>query len=57
MKIKIQPKLIRRITATIIDYGLYFTFFIWLITTYGEPNEDDGFSLNGKKGFGLKLFG
>lgn len=55
MKIKIQPKLLRRITATIIDYGLYFTFFIWLITTYGEPNDDDVFSLNGLKGIWIEI--
>ena len=46
MTIKTEPKLLRRTLATIIDYGLYLIFFSWLVTTYGAPNEEGGYTLN-----------
>jgi len=39
MTIIASPHLLRRYAAAIFDYGLYFAFFVWLIVTYGEPNE------------------
>ena len=46
MTIKTEPKLLRRSLATIIDYGLMFAFCIWLVTTYGVPNDEGGYTLN-----------
>ena len=46
MRVKTEPKLIRRTLATSIDYGLYLGFFIWLVVTYGVPNDEGGYSLN-----------
>lgn len=46
MIIKTEPKLLKRTLATIIDYGLYLGFFIWLVVTYGVPNDEGGYSLN-----------
>jgi len=47
--IKTQPKLLRRATASIIDYGLFLLFFIWFISTFGVPNSDGGYSANGSE--------
>ena len=50
--IKTDAKLLRRTVATIIDYGLYLIFFTWLVTTYGEPNDEGGYTLrNDPKGW------
>jgi uncharacterized RDD family membrane protein YckC len=46
MTIKTEPKLLRRSLATIIDYGLYFIFFSWLVATYGVPNDEGGYTLS-----------
>ena len=52
MTIKTEPKLLRRSTATVIDYGLYFIFFAWLVRTYGVPNDEGGYTLsNDPKGW------
>jgi uncharacterized RDD family membrane protein YckC len=52
MTIKHEPKLLRRSLATIIDYGLYLSFFLWLVVTYGEPNDEGGYTLsNDPKGW------
>lgn len=53
--IRTEPKLAKRTIATIIDYGLYFTFFIWAVTTYGVPNDEGGYSLNGLKGIWVEI--
>ena len=45
MTIKTQPKLQKRTLGTIIDYGLYSIFFIWLVLTYGKPNDEGGYTL------------
>ena len=50
MKIKTEPKLLRRTLATTLDYGLYLAFYIWLIVTYGTPNDEGGYSLNDARG-------
>src|SRR6186713_1742189 len=55
MTIKTEPKLSRRTLATIIDYGLYLTFFIWAVTTYGTPNDDGGYTLTGLKGAWVEI--
>jgi uncharacterized RDD family membrane protein YckC len=55
MKIKTEPKLLKRSLATIIDYGLYVGFFIWAVTTYGVPNDEGGYSLNGLKGIWVEV--
>lgn len=46
MEIKTEPKILRRALAAIIDYGLYATFYFWLIMTYGVPNDEGGYSLS-----------
>lgn len=52
MTIKTEPKLLRRAVATVIDYGLYFMFFIWLVVTHGTPNNEGGYTLsNDPKGW------
>lgn len=45
MIIKTEPNLLKRTLSTIIDYGLYLGFFIWLIVTYGVPNDEGGYTL------------
>lgn len=40
MTIKTQAKIQKRTLATIIDYGLYLTFYLWFLTTYGFPNDE-----------------
>lgn len=52
MIIKRQPEILKRAIATIVDYGLYITFFVWLVVTYGEPNGRGGYELkNDPKGW------
>lgn len=52
MTIKTEPKILRRSIATIIDYGLYLVFFSWFVVTYGQPNDEGGYTLsNDPKGW------
>ncbi|MGC3943797.1 MAG: RDD family protein [Chryseolinea sp.] len=52
MTIRTEPKLLRRSLATIIDYTIYYIFFFWLVMTYGEPNDEGGYTLsNDPKGW------
>lgn len=52
MTIRTEPKILKRSLATIIDYGLYFVFFSWLVVTYGQPNDEGGYTLsNDPKGW------
>jgi uncharacterized RDD family membrane protein YckC len=52
MPLKTDPKLLRRTLSTLIDYGLYLLFFVWLVTTYGVPNDEGGYTLkNDPKGW------
>lgn len=54
MIIKTKTKLLKRTLSAIIDYGFYFIFFIWLVTTYGVPNDEGGYTLsNDPKGWWL----
>jgi uncharacterized RDD family membrane protein YckC len=46
LKLKTDPKISKRALALLIDYGIYLLFFNWLVTTYGVPNDDGGYSLN-----------
>jgi uncharacterized RDD family membrane protein YckC len=46
MAIRTEPKLLRRTLGTVIDYGLYLAFFIWLVVTYGKPNDEGGYTLS-----------
>jgi len=45
MIIKTEPNLLKRTLSTVIDYGLYLGFFIWLVVTYGVPNDEGGYTL------------
>lgn len=54
--IKTQPKIFSRATAAIIDYSLFFLFFIWIVFTFGEPNSEGGYSANGPEGLLIPLF-
>lgn len=53
--IRTQPNIARRTTATLVDYGIYMTFWIWYVYQFGAPNEDGGYSVNGWPGFILFL--
>jgi uncharacterized RDD family membrane protein YckC len=46
VNIKTEPKILKRSISFLIDYGLYLIFFVWLVTTFGEPNDEGGYSLN-----------
>ncbi|MTI23280.1 RDD family protein [Fulvivirga sp. RKSG066] len=57
MNIKTEAKVLRRGVATIIDYGLYLIFFTWLVVTYGEPNDEGGYTLsNDSKSWWIFIF-
>ncbi|MDW7690209.1 RDD family protein [Flammeovirgaceae bacterium SG7u.111] len=57
MTIKTEAKLLRRVLSAAIDYGLFFTFFLWLVVTYGVPNDEGGYTLkNDPKGWLIILF-
>lgn len=52
MIVKREPELAKRTLATFIDYGLFMAFFIWLVVTYGVPNDEGGYTLkNDPKGW------
>lgn len=52
MIIKRQPELAKRTVATFVDYGLFLVFFVWLVVTYGVPNDEGGYTLkNDPKGW------
>jgi uncharacterized RDD family membrane protein YckC len=42
-----HPETGKRIGATLIDYGVIFTFFFFYIYGFGEPNEEGGYTVNG----------
>ncbi len=46
MNFKTKPNLLKRILSTIIDYSVYYAFFAWLVTTYGVPNNEGGYTLS-----------
>ncbi|ANQ52697.1 RDD family protein [Flammeovirga sp. MY04] len=45
--IQTEPHLLKRTIATIIDYGLYFIFFIFYVKTFGELSDDGSFKVSG----------
>jgi uncharacterized RDD family membrane protein YckC len=54
-KIRTQPNIARRVTATIVDYGIYMTFWVWWLYQFGTPDAEGGYSVNGWPGFILFL--
>ncbi len=46
---EINPKknIGKRIFAGLFDYLIIYTFFFIFVYTYGEPNEDGGYTVNG----------
>ena len=54
-KISTQPNIARRVTATVVDYGIYLTFWFWYVYQFGTPNDEGGYSVNGWPGFLLFL--
>ncbi|WP_258100356.1 RDD family protein [Marinoscillum pacificum] len=46
-KLPPQPNLKLRIAATIIDYGICMTFWVWYVYQFGSPNDKGGYSVNG----------
>ncbi|MCD4833275.1 MAG: RDD family protein [Bacteroidales bacterium] len=54
-----KPYIFRRIGATIIDYGLTITFFVYYLRFFGEYSVTDdgyGYSTSGFKGLPIILF-
>jgi len=47
MEINNKPYYFRKIIATIIDYGLLYSFFWVYMSVYGEPNSENGYSVDG----------
>jgi uncharacterized RDD family membrane protein YckC len=44
---KTKPNTGKRIGATIIDYGIIWSLFIFYITKFGTPNDEGGYSVHG----------
>jgi len=44
---KTEPNIGNRILAGIVDYLIIYTFFFVYVYSFGEPNEDGGYSVNG----------
>jgi uncharacterized RDD family membrane protein YckC len=55
MSIKTDSKLQRRAVALIIDYTIFFVYFFWFGYTYGTPNDEGGFSINGWRGLWIEV--
>lgn len=47
MEINNKPYYFRKIIATIIDYGLLYSFLFWYVSVFGEPNNEGGLSVDG----------
>ncbi len=47
--IRTEPNIKNRIVATIIDYGIYLTFWIIYVYSFGLPNEEGGYTVSGMK--------
>tara|TARA_Y100001972_G_C7492556_1_gene249725 strand:- start:46 stop:579 length:534 start_codon:yes stop_codon:yes gene_type:complete len=54
-KIRTQPNITRRVTATIVDYGIYMSFWMFYVYQIGTPNDEGGYSVNGWPAFILFL--
>jgi uncharacterized RDD family membrane protein YckC len=46
-KIKTKPNIGKRILAGLMDYAIIFTFTYIFAATYGEPNIDGGYTVEG----------
>jgi uncharacterized RDD family membrane protein YckC len=53
--IKTQANIKSRAIATIIDFVIYLPIWIGYIYLFGEPNDDDGYSVSGWTGLPLLL--
>jgi len=53
---KTKPNIGDRILAGIVDYIIIYGFTFFLIFTFGEPNDEGGYSLNGLPGLIPILF-
>ena len=42
-----EPNIRNRVIATLIDYGIYLTFFMVYVYTYGTPNNEGGYTVSG----------
>jgi uncharacterized RDD family membrane protein YckC len=49
-QIQPEPNIKNRVIATLIDYGIYLTFFIVYVYTFGTPNDEGGYTVSGMKG-------
>ena len=46
-ELKTEPNISKRILAGFIDYLLIYVFFFLFIYTFGQPDDDGGYSVNG----------
>ena len=46
-ELKTEPNIGKRILAGFVDYLIIFVFFFIYVYTFGEPNDDNGYSVNG----------
>jgi uncharacterized RDD family membrane protein YckC len=49
-EIKTEPNIGNRFVAGLVDYTIIFGVTFFLIFTFGEPNDEGGYSLNGLPG-------
>ena len=54
-QIQFKPNIGKKIIATIVDYGIYLTFWSFYVYQFGTPNDEGGYSVNGWPGFILFL--
>ncbi len=54
-QLKTKPNLGKRFVAGLIDYGLIMLYFFLMIYLFGEPNDEDGYSVNGWSGFSITV--
>ena len=47
----LEPLIGKRILAGLIDYSIIVVFFFWFVYTYGEPNLEGGYTVNGLLAF------
>lgn len=51
--IRTQPNIKNRIIATIVDYGIYLTFWSIYVYSFGSPNDEGGYTVSGMKALPL----
>ena len=54
--IRTEPNIENRIVATIVDYGIYLTFWIIYVYSFGSPNDEGGYTVSGIKALPLFVF-